>query len=75
MTVSELIKHLQTFPPDLPVVTEGYEEGYDTVKSVSEIMLVENPKKEWYLGKYEKSEDGTGIKAVFLYSATKADDK
>ena len=29
MTVEELIQLLETYPPDLRVVVNGYEEGYD----------------------------------------------
>ncbi len=29
MTAQELMKLLQTYPPDLRVVVNGYEEGYD----------------------------------------------
>ncbi len=29
MTVQELIRLLQTYPPDLRVVVNGYEDGYD----------------------------------------------
>lgn len=73
MTVSELLAQLQILPQDALVVTEGYEEGYDSIKSVSEITLVEAEKKEWYLGKYEKPypQTGKGFKAVLLYAGTK----
>ena len=77
MTTTELIEKLKTMPPDALVVTEGYEEGYDSVKSVSEITLIEAEKKEWYLGKYETPYPQTdkGFKAVLLYAGTKADNK
>lgn len=77
MTVAELIEKLKKFPPDLLVVTDGYEEGYDSIKSVSEINLIEAEKKEWYLGKYEipVPEIENGIKAVFLYAETKEENK
>ena len=52
MTVKELINILATMPQEVLVVTEGYEDGYDTVKSVSVINVEENPQKEWYVGKY-----------------------
>ena len=35
MTVFELIHQLQTMPPDALVVSEGYEDGYDSIKEVS----------------------------------------
>jgi hypothetical protein len=77
MKVPELIENLNTYPTDSLVVTEGYEEGYDSIKPVSEINLIEAEKKEWYLGKYEKPfpEIENGIKAVFLYAGTKEENK
>lgn len=75
MTVSQLIQKLQTFPQDALVITEGYEEGYDTIKKVSLIPVEENPENEWYLGKYIDSEEAEGIQAVFLNAETKADAK
>ncbi|MEO7176924.1 MAG: hypothetical protein ABIV51_13450 [Saprospiraceae bacterium] len=77
MTVAELIEKLNAFPPDSMVVTEGYEEGFDSIKSVSEISLVEAERKEWYLGKYDRQFPDTslGIKAVFLNAETKSEDK
>ena len=77
MTVNELIQKLQFYPPEMQVVTEGYEEGFDSIKSVSEIILVEAVKKEWYVGQYENPfpETDNGFKAVFLYAGTKEEKK
>lgn len=72
MTVSQLIQILQTFPQDALVITEGYEDGYDTIKKVLLIPVEENPEKEWYLGKYTDSEAAAAIQAVFLNAETKA---
>ena len=33
MTVSELVELLGSYPPDMRVVVDGYEEGYDDVLS------------------------------------------
>ena len=33
MTVGELIKFLEGYPPDLRVVVQGYENGFDDVSS------------------------------------------
>ena len=35
MKVSELIEVLKTFPPEMEVLVDGYEEGYDDIASVS----------------------------------------
>lgn len=39
MTAKELMKLLQTYPPDLRVVVNGYEEGYDDL-SPGQIRVV-----------------------------------
>ena len=65
MTVSQLIQQLQTLPQDALVIIEGYEDGYDTIKNVSLIPVAENPKQEWYLGKYINGEEANAMRAVF----------
>lgn len=47
MTVLELIHQLQTLPPDALVVSEGYEDGYDSIKEVSVVEVVENTDEKW----------------------------
>lgn len=59
MTVKELIIILQTLPSDFTVVNEGYETGYEPIKNVTIINVVENKSHEWWDGNYEKS-DKTG---------------
>ena len=39
MTVGELIQHLERYPPDMRVVVNGYEEGYDDL-SPEQISIV-----------------------------------
>jgi hypothetical protein len=75
MTVLELIQQLQTMPPDALVVSEGYEDGYDTIKEVSIIEVVENPDKKWYLGKYIDSRNSDGLQVVFLNAQSKSENK
>lgn len=75
MTVSELITHLQTMPPEALVVTEGYEDGYDTIKRISVITVEENPKQEWYVGQYIASKKENAQQVVFLNADNKADKK
>ncbi len=75
MTVFQLIQQLQTLPMDALVVTEGYEDGYDTIKKITVIPVEENPQQEWYVGKYTDSDKANAIQAVFLNAETKADDK
>jgi hypothetical protein len=77
MTVAELIEQLKQYPSDMLVVTEGYEERFDSIKSVQEINIKEADKKEWYLGKYDTPWNSTEgcFKAVFLYAGNKEDNK
>jgi len=75
MTVAQLIEYLQTMPPDALVVTEGYEEGFDTIKKVSLTKVIDNPQKEWYTGEYMDSEETTAKQVVLLFADTKADKK
>ena len=43
MTIGELIRLLESYPPDMRVVVNGYEEGYDDLSpeqiSVAKILL------------------------------------
>ena len=75
MTVKELINILATMPQEVLVVTEGYEDGYDSVKKVSLISVEENPQKEWYVGKYIETTESDGVSVVLLYSGTKEENK
>jgi len=75
MTVKELINSLTVMPQDALVVTEGYEDGYDTVKKISIIPVEENPQKEWWNGKYIDSTNDKSIDVVLLYSGTKEENK
>jgi hypothetical protein len=71
MTVNELIKILETLPYNLTAVGEGYETGFEPIKRVSIIKVNENRSREWWDGKFEKS-DTTGImKVAFLDTESK----
>ena len=75
MIVKELINLLTTMPQDALVVTEGYEDGYDTVKKVSVISVEENPLKDWWVGKYINSTGRQSKNVVLLYAGTKEENK
>jgi hypothetical protein len=71
MTVNDLIKVLQTLPPDLTVVNEGYETGFEPIKSVTIIEVDENKSHEWWDGKFEKSNKTGKMQVVFLNADTR----
>jgi hypothetical protein len=54
MTVSELIKNLQNYPADMPVLTLGYEGGLNDVYIKSDTVVFNvNSKDTWYYGPHE----------------------
>jgi len=67
MTVRQVIELLQQYPDDLPVVVQGYEEGYDPVTDVGELTVAAKQHREWYVGVYEQS-DQQGEKVVAISS-------
>ena len=54
MTVRELIKLLQSFPANLPVVIDSYEGGLDPVTDVREIEIIPYPDRKSYYGIYDQ---------------------
>ena len=57
MNVSELIKTLQKFPADLPVVVQSYEDGVDPVTEAKTIGIEKYSSSEWYNGVYDEVTD------------------
>jgi hypothetical protein len=68
MTVAELIEHLQACPPDLDVVVQSYEEGFDPVTDLRQLSLAETANKPWYLGVYEECAS-SDKQAVLIHSS------
>jgi hypothetical protein len=68
MNVKDLIEKLKTFPADTQVLVQGYEDGYDSIKSVNEIAVVKNPDAADYNGEYEDVEAGGkgAVKSVVI---------
>ena len=74
MTVDELIRLLRDYPPDLRVMVNGYEHGYDDLEAncvvAGEASL--NVNSAWYYGRHEQastSDNQTGhetVRALFL---------
>jgi hypothetical protein len=55
MTVNELIEHLKNYPPDMRVLTLGYEGGYDDVGEMrsEDVAFNVNNEDTWYYGSHE----------------------
>jgi hypothetical protein len=73
MTVKELIQKLGEYDPDMIVVVDGYEEGYDDPQVfTTEIILDTNwdgqGKPTSWSGRHEYVgvDDGPGVKAVVV---------
>ena len=66
MTVKELIAELQKYPEDMQVLVDGYECGFDPVKDVGVMNLIENPSDSDYEGLYLTSEDRNVQKISWL---------
>ena len=52
ITVRELIIELQKYPQHLNVLVDGYELGYDPIKQLDVMELVQNPTTHDYEGQY-----------------------
>ena len=59
MTVAELIDLLSSYPGDLRVVVDGYEDGFDDLNPelIGQIELALNQNEPWYLGRHEASDN------------------
>lgn len=58
MKVRELIALLQTFDPELEVLTDGYEGGYTEVTVEDVRTFVRNVNHAWFYGAHETEYDG-----------------
>ena len=70
MTAADLIRHLQQLPPDLPVLLQGYESGWDELLStrLAEVVVFRKA-RDWDGGYREASEfKTTGQVALLLQS-------
>lgn len=54
MTVSELIKNLQNYPADMPVLTLGYEGGLNDISiGIDSVVFGAKGNEAWYYGPHE----------------------
>lgn len=58
MKVKDLIDKLKPLPADIPVLVQGYEDGFDDIKDVRLTLVLKNPEAQDYNGKYEEVEKG-----------------
>jgi hypothetical protein len=69
MKIKELISLLQRHDPEMMVVVDGYESGYDEVERVNIVNIINNPKaleKTWE-GEYNEDYlNDKGTKALLL---------
>jgi hypothetical protein len=73
MTVKELIERLSTEDPNMRVVVDGYESGYDETKDIMYVNVVPNrhrkvSKKDdiWWEGELEYSNSTNDEKVILL---------
>lgn len=71
MTAAELIEQLQKLPPEIRVLVEGYEDGYDDIDEIKHLGVKLNYHEHWYYGAHEKSDDADAVKAVALTGKNK----
>lgn len=59
MTAAELMERLRSLPPDLPVLVEGYETGWDVIHLMREFGAESVPNANDWDGEFrEASESG-----------------
>ena len=57
-TVGQLVEFLKTLPQDLPVLTSGYENGFENFYPPGIIKVRHEPENEYYEGEFQVAEDG-----------------
>lgn len=67
-TVGELIRILEAFPQDLPIMVSGYESGYENFQEPKVVRLSYMPGSPYYDGEYQLAgkDDKTWIEGVVL---------
>ena len=56
-TVGQLIEVLQSLPQDLPVLTSGYEGGFENFYPLDIIKVRHEPENEYYDGEFQVAGD------------------
>ena len=57
-TVGQLVDFLKTLPQDLPILTSGYENGFENFYEPTIIKVKHEPENPYYDGEFQVAEDG-----------------
>ena len=57
-TVGQLVELLKTLPQELPVLTSGYENGFENFYEPTVIKVKHEPENPYYDGEFQVAEDG-----------------
>jgi hypothetical protein len=57
-TVGQLVDILKSLPQDLPVLTSGYEGGFENFYKPDIIKVKHEPENPYYEGEFQVAEDG-----------------
>jgi hypothetical protein len=57
-TVGQLVEVLKSLPQDLPVLTSGYEGGFENFYKPDIIKVKHEPENPYYEGEFQVAEDG-----------------
>jgi hypothetical protein len=60
-TVGELIKILQQYPDDMPVVVSGYENGYENFHQPTVKKVIHLPENSFWDGQFQLDDNGTEV--------------
>ena len=67
MNIEELIAQLKAYPPQMRVIVQGYEGGYNDIVSLMDKHIALDVHPEDYYGAHDDAEAGKGISALLLY--------
>jgi hypothetical protein len=73
MTVKELINRLKDEDPDMRVVVDGYESGFDEFEKMFQVFMKPNPRKndpekddKWWEGEFKETTDDEATEIALL---------
>ena len=60
-TVGQLVEILKSLPQDLPVLTSGYENGFENFYPPGVVKVKHKPGNAYYDGEFQVAEDGDEV--------------